>query len=62
MSFFDKYRSLQKNLPMPLFIPFLKHQVIKIPLNSLLQTLCNLIVRRVTKEEIIFQNLFRLGL
>ena len=29
---------------------FLKYQVRKILLNNLLQTLCNLIVRRITKE------------
>ena len=35
---------------MRLFIPFLKYQVMKILLNILLRTLCNLIVRRFTKE------------
>ena len=35
---------------MRLLIPFLKYQVMIIISNSLLPTLCNLIVRRVTKE------------
>ena len=36
---------------MDLFFPFLKCQSMKIILNNLLQTLCNLTVTKVTKKE-----------
>ena len=51
ISFFEKFWSPQKNVSTCLFIPFLKYQVMKILLNNLLRTLCNLIVRTVTKNE-----------
>ena len=41
----------QKDLSTRLFIPFSKYQVMKILLNNLLQTNCNLIVRKVTTKE-----------
>ena len=45
----------EKNMSMSLFIPFLQYQEIKILLSNLLQTSCNLILRRVTKEgELVF--------
>ena len=40
----------QKYLSAHLIILFLQYQVTKILSNNLLQTLCNLIVRRVTKD------------
>ena len=50
MSFFYKFWLAQKKLSTRLFIPFLKFQVLKFFLKNLLQTVCNRIVRRVTKE------------
>ena len=43
----------EKPLHAPI-IPFLKYQVMKILSKNVLQTLCNLIVRRVTKEGELF--------
>lgn len=51
VSFFKKFWPRQKNLSKCMFIPFSKYQVIKILLNNLLQTNCNLIVRKVTTKE-----------
>ena len=49
MSFFENFWLTQKNLSMHLFILFLKFQLIK--------TVCNEIVRRVTKEgELVIYN------
>ena len=48
--FLKNFDPPEKNLSTHLFIPFLQYQVTKILSNNLLQTLCNLVVRRVTKE------------
>ena len=40
---------------MPVFIPSLEYEVIKVPLNHSLHTLCNLIVREIVIErELVF--------
>ena len=50
-AFIWKILTPQKNLSTRrLFILFFKYQAMKILLNNLMYTLCNLIVRRVTKE------------
>ena len=58
MPLFEKFWPPQKNLSTRwLFILFFKYQAMKILLNNLIKTLCNLIVRRVTKEgALVFYN------